>query len=236
MMNKTLDFSLEIKSVDEKGEGTFSGYASPFGGPPDSYGDIVEPGAYAASLATHRRKGTKPVMLWSHDANEPIGVWTEFVEDGKGLWGEGRLLKGIRRADETYILLKEKAINGLSIGYRVIEGEPDGPIFRLKKIDLIEVSVVAFPAAQTARVDTIKSEYFAVLRNKLLAGEPPTDREWERGLREAFELSRSEATAAVARCFKGRGQRESVHEETDQSALAAVAMLRDAIKGLSLRT
>lgn len=236
MMNKTLDFSLEIKSVDEKGEGTFSGYASPFGGPPDSYGDVVEPGAYAESLAKHKRKGTMPVMLWSHNPDEPIGVWKEFNEDGTGLWGEGQLLKGVRRADEAHLLLKGGAVRGLSIGYRIIEGEPDGAVFKLKKLDLIEVSIVAFPAAPRARVDTVKSEYFAALRNKLLAGEPPTDRELERGLREAFELSRSEATAAVARCFKGRSQGEPVHVETDQSALAAVAMLRDAIKGLSLRT
>lgn len=234
-MNKTLDFAFEIKAVDDKAEGTFSGYASPFGGAPDSYGDIVEPGAYADSLAKHRRKGTMPVMLWGHNADEPIGVWTEFVEDGKGLWGEGRLLKGIRRADETHILLKEKAINGLSIGYRTIEAVPDGATMRLKKLDLIEVSVVAFPAAR-ARVDTVKtSDHTARLRERLLAGDPPTVRVWEKGLRDAFGLSQAEAERAVRCCLKDLAQGEPGNETDRTNALATLALLRDAVKGFSPR-
>src|SRR3546814_3532751 len=39
------DFGLSVKDVSD--EGTFEGYASTFGGSPDSYGDVVLPGAFA---------------------------------------------------------------------------------------------------------------------------------------------------------------------------------------------
>jgi uncharacterized protein len=233
-VNKTLDFNLEIKASDQDGEGTFEGLASPFGGPPDSYGDVIEPGAYADTLAKHHRNGTMPIMLWGHDPAEPIGVWKSFHEDGRGLYGKGQLLKGIRRADEAHILLKNRAIRGLSIGYRVVEQEPDGPINRLKKIDLHEVSIVAIAAAPRARVTEIKhSDHYALLRARLLAGDLPSDRELEKGMRDAFDLSNAQAERVVRLFRKGLAQGEPGNEPNDPNALAAVALLRDALKGFS---
>jgi HK97 family phage prohead protease len=231
-MNK-LDFHLEIKAAPDD-EGTFEGMASPFGGSPDSYGDVVDPGAYADTLAEHKRKGTMPLMLWGHNPDEPIGVWESLAEDGTGLRGKGRLLRGVRKAEEVYIMLKNKAVRGLSIGYRVIEAVPEGKITRLKKLDLLEVSVVAFPAAPRARVTGIKtdSDHFLALRNRLVAGDPPSLREWDKGLRDAFGLSNSEAERAVRLCLKEIAQGEPVNAETDKDTLA-IAMLRDALKGFS---
>ena len=111
---KTQDFHLQIKSADDSGE--FEGYASTFGGAPDAYGDVVQAGAFAESLVQHQRAGTMPLMLWAHDPNEPIGVWQEFHEDGKGLYARGTLLKGVQKADEAYIRLKAGAVRGLGIG------------------------------------------------------------------------------------------------------------------------
>lgn len=91
-MMKTKDFALQVKDLSE--EGTFEGYGSIFGNL-DSYGEKVMPGAFAESLARHKREGTKPLMLWQHNPDQPIGVWEDLVEDGKGLRGIGRLLKGV---------------------------------------------------------------------------------------------------------------------------------------------
>jgi uncharacterized protein len=239
-MNKTLDFAFEIKASDDGEEGSFEGLASPFGGPADSYGDVVEPEAYAETLVKHRRQGTMPIMLWNHNPDEPIGVWKEFATDGKGLRGKGQLLLGVRRAQEIHLLMKAKAVTGLSIGYRALEGEKDGDTYRLKKIDLFEVSVTPFPAAHRARVDlgTVKStDHFACLRNRLLAGDRPTDRELEKGVRDAFGLSNAEAERAVRLCLKVAAQGEPGKHETDQTTLQTLAVLREAIKGFSqLRT
>ena len=77
------DFSLEIKDVSESG--VIEGYASVFGGTPDSYGDVVLPGAFAETLVKHRREGTMPLMLWGHQASElPIGDWVDMAEDARG--------------------------------------------------------------------------------------------------------------------------------------------------------
>jgi HK97 family phage prohead protease len=122
---ETKDFALHVKDVSD--EGTFEGYAS-VAGNVDSYGDRVESGAFGPSLAKHQREGTKPLLLWQHNPDEPIGVWESLAEDGKGLYGKARLLKGVRRADEAHILLKGGAIRGISIGYRVVKSEPDGKV------------------------------------------------------------------------------------------------------------
>lgn len=183
----TKDFALQLKSVTD--EGSFEGYGSIFGNV-DSYGEKVMPGAFAESLARHKREGTKPLMLWQHDSWSPIGIWEDLAEDGKGLWGRGRLLTGVKAADEALILLKAGAVQGLSIGYREVETEPDQNIRLLKKLDLLEISIVSFPANKRARVETVKSI--------LDAGKLPTVREFEEFLRDAG-FSKTLATAIAGK-------------------------------------
>ncbi|MGH2205109.1 HK97 family phage prohead protease, partial [Enterococcus faecalis] len=72
-------------------DGTFEGYGSVFGNV-DSYDEKVMPGAFVESLAKHRREGSNVLMLWNHNAIEPIGIWEDLAEDGKGLWGKGQLI------------------------------------------------------------------------------------------------------------------------------------------------
>jgi len=184
----TKDFALQIKG-EVGDDGKFEGYGSIFGNV-DSYGEKVMPGAFAESLARHKREGTKPLMLWQHDSWSPIGIWEDLAEDGKGLWGKGKLLPGVKAADEALILLKAGAVQGLSIGYREVETEPDGNIRLLKKLDLLEISIVSFPANRRARVETVKSI--------LDAGKLPTVREFEEFLRDAG-FSKALATAIAAK-------------------------------------
>jgi HK97 family phage prohead protease len=184
----TKAFALDLKEVGE--DGSFTGYGSMFGNA-DSYGEIVEPGAFAASLKAHARAKTMPLMLWQHDTERPIGIWEEMEEDNKGLRCVGRLLLGIRQADEAHIMLKAGAIRGLSIGYRELAAEPDGNNRRLKKLDLREVSIVSFPANDKATIQSVKSI--------LAEGELPTVRQFEEHLRDAgFSKSLAAAIASKA--------------------------------------
>ena len=149
---------LELKIDAASGE--ISGYASAFGGPPDSYGDIVRPGAFAKSLASHRAGGTKPLMLWAHDPSEvPIGTWSEFREDDFGLYVAGKLNLEIARGREVHSALQAKSLAGLSIGFRT---PPGGRVaakgfYELREVELQEISVVSFPAAKRARISATKS-------------------------------------------------------------------------------
>ena len=134
-------------------EGTvIEGYASLFGAA-DSCGDIVEPGAYGASLARLEKTGRRVKMLWQHDPTEPIGIWDTVREDKRGLYVKGRLLADITRAREAASLLEAGAIDGLSIGYRTVRAERDAKgKRRLSEIELWEVSLVTFPMLPDARV------------------------------------------------------------------------------------
>lgn len=129
-----------------------SGYASVFG-EVDQGGDIVQPGAYAASLAALARTGRRVKMLWQHDPAQPVGVWDEVREDAKGLWVSGRILEDVARGREAAALIGAGAIDGLSIGYRTVRAQKDAEGRRvLAQLDLWEVSLVTFPMQTTARV------------------------------------------------------------------------------------
>ena len=128
-----------------------SGYASLFG-QADMSGDIVKPGAFAASLLAmpHRLP-----MLFGHETAEPIGVWDRLIEDRTGLFVSGRLIGGNARAERTARLIREGALSGLSIGYRARRVARHSRGRTLLELDLWEVSVVAFPMLRSARITQI---------------------------------------------------------------------------------
>jgi len=129
-----------------------AGHASLFGAA-DQGGDVVQRGAYGASLARLAREGHGVKMLWQHDPTRPIGVWDEVREDERGLWVKGRLLLEVQAAREAHVLLQAGAIDGLSIGYRTIRAEKAAGGQRLlHEIELWEVSLVTFPMLPQARV------------------------------------------------------------------------------------
>lgn len=178
---KTKDFTLDVKSVGD--DGLFEGYASTFGGAPDSYGDVVLPGAFVASLAKHKREGTMPLMLWNHKADElPIGRWTDMAEDGKGLWSQGQIDMDDEMGVRVHRAMKRRSVRGLSIGYETIvtEIDPKKPnVEFLKEIDLWEVSPVNFPANRRAQITDVKSDRAESFARRLRDGDPPTIKEFE---------------------------------------------------------
>jgi Escherichia/Staphylococcus phage prohead protease len=129
------------------------GYASVFGAS-DQGGDVVQQGAYFASLARLKAAGRSVKMLWQHDPVRPIGVWDEIREDARGLFVKGRLLEGVQAGAEALTLIKAGAIEGLSIGYRTLRAEKDQTGRRLlHELELWEVSLVTFPMLPEARVE-----------------------------------------------------------------------------------
>ena len=168
---------LLIKRTVESDDGTIAGYASTFGGEPDSYGDIIQAGAFASSIAQHKRDGTAPAMLWGHDPDRPVGKWVEFREDQRGLFVRGEFRLSTTAGHDAYQHVKGGDLNGLSIGYRVMPGgSKPGPVgvTLLTKLDFLEASIVAFPANRSARVTGVKSfgsraELESILREHLPA-------------------------------------------------------------------
>lgn len=133
-------------------DATISGYASLFG-EVDQGGDIVERGAYGASLKRLQTSGIRVKLLWQHDPAQPIGVWDEVREDACGLFVKGRLLTETQKGREAAALIEAGAIDGLSIGYRTVKADRDAKGRRhLEELELWEVSLVTFPMLPQARV------------------------------------------------------------------------------------
>lgn len=219
---KTKDFALQVKSLSE--DGTFEGYGSVFGNV-DSYGEKVMPGAFVESLARHKREGSNVLMLWNHDSQQPIGVWEDLAEDAKGLWGRGRFLLDIQRAREVYTLAKNKAIGGLSIGYREVETEPDQNIRLLKKLELYEISPVTFPANRRARIENVKSERMEEFARRLRDGDPLPAKEFEDILRDAG-VPKSMAVAIASHGYAKAIRSESEGSKANETAAFLEALLR----------
>ncbi|RAH99854.1 HK97 family phage prohead protease [Acuticoccus sediminis] len=157
MQRETLTVRADEVRFASDDEGVFTGYASIFG-EPDSYGDTIRPGAFRKALSTRAATGGPP-MFWNHDPSQPIGVWTELVEDSRGLKVTGRLITETRAGAEALALLKAGAVNGLSIGFRARKSERGAKGGRvLTDIDLVEISLVSLPAASNARVTSVRHD------------------------------------------------------------------------------
>ena len=140
--------------LTDLGRDAFEGYASLFG-VPDGAGDVMQPGAFAASLRTRPARDVR--MLYQHFAHEPIGVWEAISEDAKGLYVRGRLTLDVVRAREVRALIADGALDGLSIGFRTVRARRDAKtgLRRLDAVDLWEISIVTFPLLQGSGVTAL---------------------------------------------------------------------------------
>jgi len=193
---KKLVFESEIKA--ENNQGIFTGYGSIFGNE-DQGNDIMQKGAFTKSLVN--RPVSKVKMLYQHKTDEPIGVFTDMYEDSKGLFVKGQLAMGTQKGREAYELLKMGALDGMSIGFKA-DPEKQGynenkrGVRTLKEVDLMEISLVTFPMNESALIETVK-------------GNAKNIREWEKILRDAGGLSRTEAKIGAKALSESLSQRDA---------------------------
>jgi HK97 family phage prohead protease len=147
---------VELRLDGVEADGSFSGYASLFGRV-DLGRDVVERGAFARSLEKRGAAGIR--MLFQHDPASPIGSWRDVREDARGLFVRGQLALDSAKAREVHALMRGRALDGLSIGFRTVRArkETKSGVRRILEADLWEISVVTFPMLPDARVDSVKS-------------------------------------------------------------------------------
>jgi HK97 family phage prohead protease len=168
-MTQTLsqkNFPMVIKALND--DGTFEAYGSVFGNV-DSYGDIVDRGAFTKTLAD---RGNKVRLLWQHDSSKPIGKFTSMMEDDYGLKCVGALNLNVQQGREAYEHLKHGDIDGMSIGFMTIKSNndtKDSSIRHLTELKLYEVSLVTFPANEEATVTSVKSAFENLSKEERLA-------------------------------------------------------------------
>lgn len=122
-----------------------AGYAALFD-KADGARDTIRPGAFTRTLA--ERRGPYP-LYWQHRPDQRIG-WVETAgEDARGL----RIIAQIDNPDgRAAKLLRERAVNGLSFGYRARSYRHTEAGRELADIELFEVSVVTHPLQPEARI------------------------------------------------------------------------------------
>lgn len=186
----------EVKALGDGEKAEFEAYASVFGNR-DSYGDVVQKGAFAASLKAWSEKGAPIPLLWGHNMADPdfnIGMVTSAEEDEHGLKVVCELDTDSPKGAQVHRLLKQGRVREMSFAFAATSseyGELDGKSVRfLKEVDLFEVSVVPLGANPETEVLAVKSptvnltlpetlaeRFLEVLGGKSLGGPPGTNEE-----------------------------------------------------------
>lgn len=155
---KTKSFKVKAEESQESGSGYFVGYASVFGNV-DSYGEVMEKGAFSDTLKEW--EGRKIPVFYGHDLTNPennIGYVESAEEDDTGLLVRCVVdTEGPGNGPIVYKLLKEGRIDRMSFGFYVNDADHKGGVTYIKKVSLLEVSVVPAPANPEAAINEVKS-------------------------------------------------------------------------------
>ena len=202
-------------SNENKGE--FEGYASVFDSV-DQVGDTIAKGAFSESIDS----GRTIKMFVNHAQHDvPVGDWVNLSEDGHGLKAEGRIDLNHKDGPTVYSALKRGAMDGLSIGFTMSEGdfEAKGEGRTINNMKLMETSIVSFPCEGQARISAVKADMAGLI----------TLRDFEDYLREAGGFSKSMATALVSQLVNV-SRRDAGDEErriAEQVGVKAASAMKD---------
>lgn len=151
--------TIELKANEA---GKVAGFFSTYDKTPDSYGDIIEPGAFTETLEKRKATGHPFPLCLNHDFSVVIGACDSIEEKEKGPFVEASLFD-TDRAQEVRTWLKSGVIYQFSFAYDVLqrrdpteEEKRAGVMNVLQKIELFEVSIVTVPANQNAVVTEVK--------------------------------------------------------------------------------
>ena len=160
-MREYKQLSAHIKAEDVKEDGTFEGYISTFGGPMDSYRDIVDYGAFTDTIAHGGRNRSEFIPTFVNHTRL-IGKWIDWDEMKKGLWGKAQINMEVPYARDVHAFLKAGDMSGMSFSFDVLEKEyitrAGVEVRHLKKLELWEAGPVDFPANINTSIGKVKSD------------------------------------------------------------------------------
>ena len=156
---------MKFKTLELKADevGGISGFFSTYDKTPDSYGDIIEPGAFTETIAKRAKTGHPFPLCWNHDFSAVIGAVDKIEDTDKGPYIEAHFLD-TQLAQDVRKMLQSGAVYQFSFAYDVLDWrEPDeeekksGIMNVLTKVDVFEISVVTVPANQNAVATEVKA-------------------------------------------------------------------------------
>lgn len=152
--------TMQLKA-DEAGK--IAGFFSTYEQTPDSYGDIIMPGAFTKTIEKRKESGHPFPLCFNHDFDKVIGACNTVEERERGPYIEADFLNTQLGQDVRKMVLSG-AIYQFSFAYDVLgrrdptdEEKKNGVTNVLTELEVYEVSVVTVPANQNAQVTEIKS-------------------------------------------------------------------------------
>lgn len=164
------EFHIDRKRANESGGGIFfEGYASIFN-TPDSYKDIILPGAFKKTI---KEKGPKEdpkkgivksgiKALWQHNPDWPFGLPVVMNEDSTGLFHRTQV-SATKENEDRLTYMEDTVVDGESIGFITLDSDWDEededdywPTRYIKEVDLWEISPVTFPAHSDAVTSLVR--------------------------------------------------------------------------------
>ena len=148
----------EVKAGDA---GTISGYFSTYDRIPDSYGDVIAPGAFTDTLKARKESGHPFPLCWNHDLDQIIGTVDNIEDTEKGPLMTASFFD-TPLSQEKRALVLSGCVYQFSFAYEVkkaaqVELEDGTKANELRELELFEVSIVPIPANPRAEVTEIKS-------------------------------------------------------------------------------
>lgn len=153
------------KTIEMKADenGIIEGYFSTYDKEPDSYGDIIEPGAFTETIKKREETGHPFPLCFNHDFSAVIGAVDSVKDTEKGPYIKAHFLD-TQQAQDVRKMLLSGAIYQFSFAYDILEARRPteeekklGIWSVLEKLEVFEISVVTFPANQNAVATEVKS-------------------------------------------------------------------------------
>lgn len=152
--------TIEMKANEN---GIIEGYFSTYDKEPDSYGDIIEPGAFTETIKKREETGHPFPLCFNHDFSAVIGAVDSIEDSEKGPYIKAHFLD-TQQAQDVRKMLLSGAIYQFSFAYDVLEARRPteeekklGIGTVLEKLEVFEISVVTVPANQNAVATEVKS-------------------------------------------------------------------------------
>ena len=156
---------MKYKTIELKADevGGISGFFSTYDKTPDSYGDIIEPGAFTNTLKKREESGHPFPLCFNHDFSAVIGAVDSVKDTEKGPFIEAHFLD-TQLAQDVRKMLQSGAIYQFSFAYDVLKARAPyedeakaGVMNVLEELEVFEISVVTVPANQNAVVTEVKA-------------------------------------------------------------------------------
>jgi len=218
----------EAKVAREDTNLYIEGYGAYFGNK-DSYGDIIQPGAFKAFLASEDAQRVK--LCWQHNFDDVLGPITEMREDERGLWFRA-MISNTTLGKDAATLIEDGALNEFSIGYTAREAEfpTDGSAERvLTDIYLYEISLVSRAANPKATLEGVerKTDETTTTINQ-------NNAEMEKEMQEKLDAMAAEQQNLEQRFAEAKADKASI-DESINALDESIKMMHEEMKAANAK-